>query len=123
MLLVAGGTERGAHDAGVARAAGAIVVAHLRRCREAPPFGPIQCRLDRQLAIIGLEAEEAAIVHLRRPDNLAGVEEALWVESVLDLLEGADHARAEHCLVKLGADETVAVLARMRALIFANHRE
>ena len=109
--------------AGVARAAGAVVVAHLDRAGEPAPFRPVERGGERQRPVVGLEAEQAAVVHLRGPDDLAGVEQALRVEGVLDLLEGADHAPAEHRLVELGAHQPVAVLARMRALVFADHRE
>src|SRR5437899_6898903 len=103
MLLVARCPERMAHDAGVAGAAGAVVVAHLRRTGEAAPFRPVEGGVERQWPVIRLEAEEAAIVHLRRADDLAGVEEPFRVEGVLDFLEGPHDAPAEPRLVKLRA--------------------
>ncbi len=77
MLLVAGRAIGRAHDAGVAGAAGAVVVAHLGRRGEAAPFRPVERGVDRQRAVVRLEAEQAAVVHLRRPHDLAGVEETL----------------------------------------------
>ena len=42
---------------------------------------------------------------------------------MLDLPEIVDDARAEHRLVEFRAHDAVAVLAGMRALVFADHRE
>ena len=58
-----------------------------------------------------------------RPDDLAGVQPARGVEGVLDRLEGAHEARAEHALVELRARDAVAVLAGVRALEAADELE
>ena len=76
MLLVAGRAVGRAHHAGIGFAAGAVVVAHLGGAGEAAPFRPVERGLERQLRVARLEAEQAAVVHLRRPDDLAGVEQA-----------------------------------------------
>ena len=54
---------------------------------------------------------------------MPGLNKPVGIERVLDLLEGAHEARAEHRLVELGAHQPVAVLARMRALVLADHRK
>ena len=74
-------------------------------------------------AIAGRVAEQRAVVHARRADDLAGIEHAVRVERLLDLLESAHQPVAEHRLVELGAHQAVAVLAGMGALVGAHHGE
>ena len=76
VLLVAGGAKGRAHHRGVALAAGAVVVAHLDRAGEAAPFRPVERGRNRQRPVVGPVAEQAAVVHLRGPHDLAGVEQA-----------------------------------------------
>ena len=68
-------------------------------------------------------AEESPVVHLRRVDDLAGVEQALRIEQALHLAESVDQPLAEHRLVEFGADDAVAMLAGMGALVFADQLE
>src|SRR6185437_15412484 len=79
--------------------------------------------LDRLAVIAGPVAEQAAVVEFWRAHDFAGVEETLRVELILYFLESAGEPRAEHRLVELRAHQPVAVLAGMRALVFAHHRE
>ena len=51
------------------------------------------------------------------------IERVAGIEALFDLPEVGDDARAEHALVKLRADDAVAMLAGMRAFILAHHRE
>ena len=53
---------------------------------------------------------------------LPGLRTAPGIERVLDRLEGAHEALAEHRLVELGAHQAVAVLAGMAALVGADQR-
>ena len=122
--LPPGRPEGGAHHAGVGLAAGAVVVAHLRRAEEAArPVGPVERRGERSRGVARPEAEERAVVHPGRANDLAGIEEAPGVEGVLHLLEGAHERRPEHALVELRTDDAVAMLAGMAALVFAHHGE
>src|SRR5690606_9343351 len=123
VLLLAGGTVAGTHDAGLGLAAGAIVVAHLDRTGDAAPLAPVQRRLQRLDRIAGLEAEQAAVIHLRRADDLAGVHHALGIETVLHLLAGAYDAAAIHRLVEFRTHDAVAMLAGVATLVFAHHGE
>jgi len=68
-------------------------------------------------------AEDAAIIELRRAHDLAGIVEALGVEPLLDLLEGAHQPLAEHLFVEFRAHDAIAVLARMGALVGAHQFE
>ena len=83
---------------------------------------PVEPRLQGGRPVVGLEAEQAAVVHLRRGDDLAGVHEPLRIERLLDLGERARQPRAVHGLDPLGAHETVAVLAGVRAFVFLDER-
>ncbi len=116
-----------AHHAALDLAAGAVVVAHLDRALEsaagAGPGGPVELGLHLLAAILGPITEVRAVIELRRAHDLAGVEDALRVEGVLHLLEGLHQLLAEHELVEFGAHDAVAVLAGMRALVVAHHRE
>ena len=127
VALVAGDAVARAHDAAVEFAAGAVVVAHLDGALEtaagAGPGRPVETRPYVLAAIARLEAEQRAVVEFRRPHHLARIEQAVRIEPILYFLEGAREARAEHRLVELRAQQSVAVLARMRALVFAHHGE
>src|SRR5262249_35364812 len=100
VALVARDAVARAHHAAGERAAGAIVVAHLDRALESAPGagigGPVEMRGDILGPVVRAVAERAAVVELRRAHDLAGIVQALGVEAVLDLLEGAREPRAEH---------------------------
>src|SRR5262249_48480881 len=121
VTLVASDAIAWAHDAAGQRAAGAVVVAHLRRALETVAGtgigGPVEMGADVFGPIVRPVAEETAIVEFRRPHDLAGIVEAFGVEPILDLFEGAHEARAEHLLVEFRTHDAVAVLAGVRALI------
>ncbi len=127
VLLVAGGAVGGAHHAPRQLAAGAVIVAHLDRAGE--PLGPagegrpVERRLERLDRIIRLVPEQAAVVEAGRVDDLAGVQHAGGIETRLHLAEGAHQPLAVHGGVELGADDAVAVLARVRALEGLHQRE
>ena len=55
--------------------------------------------------------------------DLAGIEQAVRIEARLHFFERAHELRAEHEFVKFRAHDAVAVLAGMRALVGAHHRE
>ena len=103
MLLVARDAVARAHRAGVELAAVAVVVAHLDGLGEAaasgsPPLPGARQRLGRRIVlhvprrpverrlaaamrlVAGREAEQRAVVHLRRVDDLAGVHQARRIE-------------------------------------------
>ncbi|KWT97635.1 hypothetical protein APY03_1331 [Variovorax sp. WDL1] len=146
VLLVARDAVAGAHGAGVELAAVAVVVAHLDGLGEAAgdvaagagrggllghriglhvPGGPVEHGGDGDALVRprrggGGEAEEGAVVHLRRVDDLAGVEEADRVQLVLDGAEGLVDRRAELPLDPLAAAQAVAVLAAEGALVLAH---
>src|SRR6185436_8926100 len=130
VLLVECRAIRRAHRARVEFAAMAVVVAHLDGRREAaaailrPHFvlGPVEARDELVRAIARLEAEQAPIVHLRRRDDLAGIHQAFRIERALALLERARQPRPVHALDPLRADEAVAVLAGVRALVLLDER-
>ena len=131
--LVAGNAVGGAHHAGVEFAAGAVVVAHLDRGEQAGarPAGsrlrvvrPIKRGGEARVGGVGRAvAEQHAVVHAGRADDAAGVERAGGVERILHRLERADDAGAEHAFVELGADNAVAVLAAVAALVLAHQGE
>ena len=124
VLLVAGDAVARAHRAAGELAAGAVAVAHLDGAGEAAPVRPVE-RRGGPLGggRVGGEAEERGVVHRERADDLAGVQAARGVEGVLDRLEGAHEAGAEHALVELRARDAVAVLAGVRALEAADELE
>src|SRR5262249_43997227 len=127
VALVAGDAIARAHDAAGGRATGAVVVAHLDRALEtatgAGIGGPVEMRADVLAAIVRPIAEHAAIVQFRRAHDLAGIVEALGIEPLLDLFEGAHQPLAEHLFVEFRAHDAVAVLARVRALVGAHQFE
>src|SRR5690348_9539701 len=123
MHLVAGRAVRRAHHAALELAAGSVVVAHLDRALEAAAgpriAGPVEHGFQLARAIIRRIAEQRAIVHFRRVDDLAGIEQISGIEAPLDLLEVGYDARAEDRLVKFRADDAIAMLAGMRAFVLA----
>ena len=127
ILLVARRAVGRAHHAALELAAGAVVVAHLDRALKAAAGAgisrPVEFCLELGDAIVGLEAEQRAIVHPGRIDDLAGIEHAIGIEALLHLPEVGDEALAEHRFVEFGAHQAIAVLAGMRALVFAHQRE
>ena len=116
-----------AHHAAVGFAAGAVVVAHLDRALETAARARIGRPVERGLhllrAILRPVAELAAVIEFRRAHDLARIEQALRIEPVLHLLERLHQPLAEHELVEFRAHDAVAVLAGMRALVVAHHRE
>ena len=74
VLLVEGGAVGGAHHARVGLAAGAVVVAHLDRAGEAAPLRPVERPGALFRRVARRVAEERAVVHLRRPHDLAGID-------------------------------------------------
>src|SRR6185312_7528845 len=127
VALVAGDAIGRAHHAAGGFAAGAVVVAHLDGALEpaagAGPGRPIETSSYVLAAIVRFEAEQRAVVEFRRPHHLARIVEPVRIETILYFLEGPRQPRPEHRLVELGAQKTIAVLAGMRALVFAHHRE
>src|ERR1700689_1336532 len=119
VALIAGHAIRGTHRAAGELSAFAVVVAHLDSAREAAGWtrkgGPVERRLELEDAIIWMKAKIRAIVETRRADDFAGIVEPFWVKAVLHLLESPHQPRAEHALVKFGAHDAIAMLARMRA--------
>src|SRR3546814_4910207 len=71
---------------------------------------PVECRLEFRHGIVGRVAEQAAVVHLRRPHQAVRVQQPHRVHAILHPFEALDHAVAEHRAVKLRAHEAVAVL-------------
>src|SRR6516225_10026473 len=121
VALVAGHAIARAHDATGEHATGAVVVAHFDRALKTAAGArigrPVELRADVLAAIVRPVAEDAAIVELRRAHDLAGIVEALGIEALLDLFEGAHKPLAEHLGVEFGAHDAVAVFARMRAFV------
>ena len=127
MTLVACRAIGGAHHAAGEAAAGAVVVAHLDRALQAAGsprvVGPVERGRHVLGGVAGRIAEQRAVVEARRAHDAAGIERAAGVEGVLHLLEGRDQPPAIHRLVELAAHQTVAVLAGVRALVFAHQGE
>ena len=116
-----------AHHAALELAAGAVVVAHLDRALETAAgtrIGrPVQHGFQRVDAIFRPIAKQRPVVHFGRIDDLAGIEDVVRVEALLDLPEVGNDARAEHRFMEFGADQAVAMLAGVRPLVFAHHRK
>ena len=123
VLLVARHPVRRTHHLGIALAARPVVVAHLDRAGEPVPLGPIERGVEPPGLVAGRKAHERSIVHPGRAHDLAGVEAPGRVKGILDLLERLHHRAPEHRLVELRTHEPVAVLAGVRALVLAHHRE
>src|SRR5690606_40266059 len=116
-----------AHHAAVELSALAVVVAHLDGALETLPGAgigrPVEDSLKLRYVVARLVAEQRAVVHAWRSHDFAGIHEPRRVECVLHLLEQLDGLSTVHHLVELGPGEAVAVLARMRALVFLCQRE
>src|SRR3970282_960375 len=99
--------------AGVELAAVAVVVAHLHRLGKTAPalrrvgfvFRPVEHGLEGNRAVARRVAEQRAVVLLRGPHDLAGIEQSFRVEELLDLAERARQLRAEKGLDALRAAE------------------
>src|ERR1019366_1698905 len=114
VALVAGDAVARAHGAAGQFPAGAVVVAHLDRALE-PIAGagigrPVEMGREVFAAIAGRVAEHAAVVELRRAHDLAGIVESVRIETILDLLERAREARAEHRLLEFRGHPARALL-------------
>src|SRR5205085_9854032 len=100
VALLAGDAVARAHDAARERTAGAVVVAHLDRALEAAAAAgigrPVELRRHLVSMVAGRIAEKLAVVELGRAHDLAGIEQALGIEPVLDLLERVHEPRPEH---------------------------
>ncbi len=121
VLLLARGPIGRAHRPARELPAGAVVVAHLDRRPEPAPVRPVEGGLrGRRDAVVGLEAEQPAVVESGCADDLAGVEVVRRIEGVLHGLERPGQARAEERFDEFRARETVAVLARVGAVVAAH---
>ena len=127
VLLVAGRAVGRAHHAALELPAGAVVVAHLDRALKAAAGAGIGRPVERGLqfadAIVRPITKQRTVVHFWRIDDLAGIEQIVRIEALLDLAEIGNDARAEHRLMEFGANQPVAMLAGVRALVFAHHLE
>ena len=74
-------------------------------------------------AIVRRIAKQRAVVHPGRIDDPARVEHVVRVEAMLDLAEIGRDALAEHRRMEFRAHDAVAMLAGMRSLVLAHHRE
>src|SRR5215470_6325007 len=70
--------------------------------------------------IAGAETEIGAIIKPGCAYDLAGIEQMMRIEAVLDLLECAHQTGAEHRFVEFRSNKPVAMLSRMGALVFAH---
>src|SRR5271166_1817568 len=120
MLLVPGDTKRWTHDTGIALAASAVVVAHLDCTREPAVIRPVENRVKSCSPVAGRETEKRTVVKFWRAYDLAGIEQSFRIEGVLDLLERAQDACAEHRLDPFRAHQAVAMFAGIGALEFAH---
>jgi hypothetical protein len=93
--LVPGRAIRRAHRAGVELAAVAVVVAHLDGLVVSAPVRPVEDGSGDARRIAGPEAKERRVVHLRRRDDLARIEQAFRVEPGFDFAETRSQPRAE----------------------------
>ena len=102
----------------------AVVVAHLhgalKSAAAACPVGPIKASLEFWHRVVRAIPEERAIIHLGGVHDLARVEQAIGVKALFHLCEICNHPRAEHLLVKLRADQPVAMFARMGPFVARN---
>src|SRR5205814_6423492 len=127
VLLVAGRAIGRTHHAALELSAGAVVVAHLDRALKAAAGAgigrPVEHGLQSGDAIVRPITKQRTIVHFWRIDDLAWIEQIVRIEALLDLPEISNDAGAEHRFVEFGANQPVAMLARVRALVFAHHLE
>jgi hypothetical protein len=146
VLLVACHAIARAHGAGIELAAMAVVVAHLDGFGEAAgyvaaaagrrdrfrdrvvlhvPGRPVELRLQgddlvRPRGARRREAEQRAIVHVRRIDDLAGVEQTDRIELLFDGAQSFGDSRAELPGDPFAAAEAVAMFAAIGALVLAH---
>src|SRR6185312_4376406 len=127
VALVMGRAIARAHHAADFLAAGAVVVAHLdgalKPAARSGISGPVEHGFQFRHPIIRAVAEFLAVIEFRRAHDLAGIVKAVRIELVLHLLKGAYEFRAKHELMEFRANDAVAMLAGMRALVFLDHRE
>ena len=121
MLLVARDSERRTHRARIKLAAMAVVVAHLNRFIQPAPFVPIQRGFDRNGFIARLEAEQRAIILLRRAHDFTGVEQAFRIKNFLNVFKGLRELWAEERRDPFAAHQPVAMLAGIRAFVLFDH--
>src|SRR5688572_11069942 len=100
----------------------AVVVAHLDSLVVAAPFRPVQHGRRNLIFIPGLEAKERSVVHPRWVDDLSGIQQPLRIEPGLDFTEARREPRTEERRNPLRANQTVAVLARIGALLLFDER-
>ncbi len=113
MLLVPGYTERGTHHVGIVFAAGAVVVAHFHRRREATVHRPVQRSGKRLGLVTGLVTEQGAVIHPWWINDLARIQDPLRVEQLFHRGKVLRHPLTEHRFMELGAHQAIAVLAGM----------
>ena len=111
MLFLPGHPIRRAHHIGVPFTARAIVVAHLDSTRKTSPCRPVQSSIEVLGAIARLEPEKTPVIHPGGADDLARIKYPVRIKQTLDLGEGVHHLLAEHCFMKFGTDESVAMLS------------
>ena len=122
-------TRKDGHITPASKARQVPLLLHISTAPSMPPSGPgwsDQSSFgvksgDRRVA--GRVAEQRAVVHARRADDAAGVQHAGGIERVLHRLEGAGDAGAKHRLVEFAAHDAVAMLAAVRAFVFAHQGE
>ncbi len=69
-----------------------------------------------------LKAKQAAVIHLRAANNLAWVHACIGIKGIFHLLKRTRDLLTELPLHPLAAHQTVTVLARKRAFVFAHQR-
>ena len=89
--------------------------AHLDRARQAAMLGIVEERRRLHGAIRRPVAQAGG--ERRRIDDLAGVEDAVRIEGLLDVAERLVEGGAEHPFHEAAADETVAVFPRQRPAV------
>lgn len=118
VLFVAGGHVAGAHRAAceVDFAAVAGAVAHLGGAEDSVGGGPIEDGFDLGGSFVEVVAEMS--VHRRGVDDLAGIEDAIWVPGAFDLFDEAVVFFADHLGEEFAAEASVAVFAGEGATVF-----
>ena len=119
VLLVQGRHVRRTHRAHQLFAAVAHPRAHFNGFLKTTRLAKAEKRLD--LGRLILLVVTQVLVHSKRPGDLAGVHNALWIKGVLDLDKGRDQLRAKHLGDPLAARQTIAVLARHGSAVFEHH--
>ncbi len=141
MLLVLRYAITRAHGARIELAAMAVVVAHLDGLREPArqivaatrqrllprqriafdvPCGPVERGLDPMRFVARRKAEIACVVHFRWTHDLVGIEAVIRIEQRLDFGEGLIQTRPVLPRDPFAAAQAVAMLAGIRALVFAH---